>query len=110
VSLRKVAKKPAKTKMHALSHPSALLACQIRNSLQRRHTQQVLSRAGARPRPTTGNNGRPRSLRPFFDKVVKNSNATFGPSDAQTFMRALLEFDDPQELLYRLTNRQVLDP
>ena len=91
--------------MYGLRQTSLLSRSVITTPLPRQHRTHVLARAGVRPRPAARAGSR--SLRPFFDKVVRNNDATFGSNDAQTFMRALLEFDDPQELLYRLTNKQV---
>jgi hypothetical protein len=58
-------------------------------------------------------NQRPQQpLRKFFDKVIRDSSATFSPSDGPKFLKAALELgaDDPVDLLYRLTNPQVRSP
>ncbi|PNH08303.1 NFX1-type zinc finger-containing protein 1 [Tetrabaena socialis] len=45
------------------------------------------------------------ALRGFFLKVTKDADAEWSPQrDSAKFLGALLAFDDPQDLLYRLTN------
>ncbi|KXZ51992.1 hypothetical protein GPECTOR_10g1014 [Gonium pectorale] len=47
------------------------------------------------------------SLRKFFDKVTKDVNARWDPyRDSVRFLQALLEYDDPADLLYRLNNQK----
>ncbi|KAG2492324.1 hypothetical protein HYH03_009275 [Edaphochlamys debaryana] len=53
--------------------------------------------------PVTG--GPAGALRRFFDKVTKQATTDFsGQRDGQRFFEALLSFDDPVDLLYRLNN------
>ncbi|KAG2495742.1 hypothetical protein HYH03_006339 [Edaphochlamys debaryana] len=45
------------------------------------------------------------NLRRFFDKVTKQHDAAWSPSkDGPRFLDAVLEYDDPIDLLYRLTH------
>jgi hypothetical protein len=49
-----------------------------------------------------------KSLRPFFDKLVRDGAAPYDAQrDGPRFMAAVLEYDDPVDCLYRLTNPRV---
>lgn len=46
--------------------------------------------------------------RPFFDKLMKDEKAKLqSEADAKRFIQCLVQYDDPLELLFRLTDPQV---
>lgn len=51
--------------------------------------------------------GHTAQFRQFLDKLLKDGNATFQAHHAERFIAALLEFQDPVDLLYRLTSAKV---
>jgi hypothetical protein len=47
-------------------------------------------------------------LRRMFDKLMKQKDAPFDRErDGPRFMQAVIDYDDPVDLLYRMTSPQV---
>lgn len=48
-----------------------------------------------------------RDPRKFFDKCMKDANATFTTSDASRFLAFMPQYEDKMQLLYRLLDPKV---
>lgn len=56
----------------------------------------------------SGRDGASGRLRRMFDKLMRNGDAAFDRNrDGAKFLQAMIDYDDPVDLLYRMTNRQV---
>jgi hypothetical protein len=78
---------------------------------QRRHRQAVPRLLSFTARASLSENGssrRHKDNRRFFDKMMKSNDVTFNAAQhGAKFLAAMLEFDNPVDLLIRMTDPQV---